>query len=49
MKTFAIMITIILFSTPSLMAAGSSSSAPAVSSYQKTFNKGVDLMRDNEK
>ena len=48
MKTFAIIITIILLSTPNLMAAGSSSSAPAVSSYQKMYNKGVDLMRDKK-
>ena len=48
MKALVIFIIIFLLLTSNALAAGSASSTPAVSDYQKTYNKGVDLMRAKE-
>lgn len=48
MKTLIIFTAIFLFLTSNAMAAGSSSSTRADTDYLKSYNKGVDLMRDKE-
>jgi tetratricopeptide (TPR) repeat protein len=48
MKTFISIFMLILFIVPNVLAAGSSSSTPAVSKDVKIYNKGVKLMLDKK-
>jgi tetratricopeptide (TPR) repeat protein len=48
MKTFISIVMLIMFIVPNVMAAGSTSSTPAVSKDVKIYNKGVKLMLDKK-
>ena len=48
MKSFSVMIVVFLFLSSNALAAGSSSSTPAISDHLKSYNKGVKLMQNKE-